>query len=206
MQQGSRQKLGIFIIIIGLIILIAIIYLGFFKNSTPAINNTPVITSPASGNLPVDTGTTTEAVRAYVPDLNPSKEAPHKVNATDVSKIAMAFAERFGSYSNQSSYGNFTDLKIFMTANMKDWADKYVADLKAKATNQAVYYGITTNALTSEVKNYDEAGGNAQIIVSTKRQENTDTTSANPAYVQKLVLDFKKINNEWLVDRAYWEK
>ena len=205
MQQGSRQKLGIFIVIIGLIILIAIIYFGFFKNTVPVVNNTPVIT-PASGNLPVTSEATTEAVRAYVPDLNPSKEAPHKINATDVSKIAMAFAERFGSFSNQSSYGNFTDLKIFMTANMKDWADKYVADLKAKATNQAVYYGITTNALTSEVKNYDEAGGNAQIIVSTKRQESTATTSANAAYVQKLDLDFKKINNEWLVDRAYWEK
>ena len=205
MQQGSRQKLGIFIVIIGLIILIAIIYFGFFKNTVPVVNNTPVIT-PASGNLPVTSEATTEAVRAYVPDLNPSKEAPHKINATDVSKIAMAFAERFGSFSNQSSYGNFTDLKIFMTANMKDWADKYVADLKAMATNQAVYYGITTNALTSEVKNYDEAGGNAQIIVSTKRQESTATTSANAAYVQKLDLDFKKINNEWLVDRAYWEK
>ena len=205
MQQGSRQKLGIFIVIIGLIILIAIIYFGFFKNTVPVVNNTPVIT-PASGNLPVTSEATTEAVRAYVPDLNPSKEAPHKINATDVSKIAMAFAERFGSFSNQSSYGNFTDLKIFMTANMKDWDDKYVADLKAKATNQAVYYGITTNALTSEVKNYDEAGGNAQIIVSTKRQESTATTSANAAYVQKLDLDFKKINNEWLVDRAYWEK
>lgn len=206
MQQASRQKIGIFIIIVGLLVLIAIVYFGFFKKAAPVIENTPVDTT-INGQLPSGSlATTTELVRAEAPNLDPAKEAPHKINASDVSKIGMAFAERFGSYSNQSSYGNFTDLKIFMTASMKDWADNYVADLKAKATNQAAYYGITTNALTNEIKSFNEAGGTAQIIISTKRQENTAAVNSSPAYVQKLDLDFKKVNGEWLVDRAYWEK
>lgn len=36
----------------------------------------------------------------------------------------MSFAERFGSFSNQSNYGNFTDLSIMMTEAMNNWAKK----------------------------------------------------------------------------------
>jgi hypothetical protein len=206
MQQASRQKLGIFIIIIGLLILIAIIYFGFFKNKTAAPQTQTVSTS--TNQLPGGSGAATTTEIARNPDLkyDISKEAPHKVNGNDVAKIAMAFAERFGSYSNQSSYGNFSDLKILMTDNMKDWSDKYVASLKASSTNQLAYYGITTNALTSEVKKFDDQNSVAQIVVTTKRQEDTATVSSGAAYVQKLDLDFKKVNSEWLVDRAYWEK
>lgn len=208
MQQASRQKLGIFIIIIGLLIVIAIIYFGFLKPAAPTAEVTPN-TAVINGQLPTGTNpavtTTSETPRAVV-NYDVTKEAPHKVNVSDVTRIAMAFAERFGSYSNQSSYGNFTDLKIMMTNNMKNWADNYVTGLKASNTNSSVYYGITTNALTNETKNFDDASGVAQIIVSTKRQENTEALVPSPAYVQKLDLDFKKVNGEWLVDRAYWEK
>lgn len=207
MQQEARQKLGISIIIIGLLILIAIIYFGFFRNPTPAPLN-PVNTPVVGGQLPAGTETTatsSETPRAPV-NYDLSKEAPHKINASDVAKIAMAFAERFGSYSNQSSYSNFTDLKIMMTSSMKDWADKYASDLRTAAASSTAYYGITTNALTSEVKKFDESGGSASIIITTKRQETSATAAAKEAYIQKLDLDFKKVNGEWLVDRAYWEK
>lgn len=209
MQQDNRKKIGLFIIIFGLLILILIIYFGYFNNKkAPVIkiptNNSIINNLPPSGTDTTASGTA-ETPRALV-SYDLSKEAPHKVNATDVSKIAMAFAERFGSFSNQSSYGNFTDLKILMTANMQDWADKYVADLKASSLNKTSYYGITTNSLTYKIEKFDEIGAAAQIVVTTKRQENTESVTPSPAYIQKLDLDFKKVNGEWLVDKAYWEK
>jgi hypothetical protein len=208
MQQDNRKKLGIFIIIIGLIVLIAIIYFGFIKKAAPTDNN---LISPNEINNQLPSGTDSGQVPATeipreVINYDLSREAPHKVNANDVAQISMAFAERFGSYSNQSSYGNFTDLKIMMTSNMKDWADKNVSDLKASSSNSKTYYGIITNALTSEIKNFDDERGSAQIIITTKRQESAGIDNPREAYVQKLELDFKKINGEWLVDRAYWEK
>lgn len=207
MQQSARQKLGIFLIIIGFLILIAIIYFGFFRNATPVVIETPN-SSIINNQLPsgTDSGAVPAAEIPRAPLDYPTTTAPHKINGTDVAKIAMAFAERFGSYSNQSSYGNFTDLKIMMTDNMKSWVDKYISDLKASSTSQTSYYGITTKALINEIKKFDDAAGVAQIIVTTNRQESTGTTDSNKAYFQKLDLDFKKVNGEWLVDRAYWEK
>ena len=207
MQQDNRKKIGLLIIIVGLLIIIAIIYFGFFRNKEGIVE---APTGPTINTNQLPSGTSSEPVIETVRDENAtydlSKEKPHKINANDVAKIGMAFAERFGSYSNQSSYGNFTDLKIWMTDNMKDWADTYVNELKASSTNQTSYYGITTNSLTSEVKKFDDDAGTAQIIITTKRQENTNDSNSKEAYVQKLDLDFKKVNNEWLVDRAYWEK
>jgi len=209
MQQDNRKKIGLLIIGIGLLILIVIIYFGFFKNkvNTPALTNVNQVTN---SQLPSGTnnGTSSVAETPRNPNLtyDLSKEAPHKINGSDVAKIAMAFAERLGSYSNQSSYNNFVDAKLTMTKNMQDWSDKYVADLKASSSQQTAYYGITTNALTSEIKKFDDANGQAQIIVTTKRQESTGVSNSNPAYIQKLDLDFKKVGGQWLVDRAYWEK
>lgn len=208
MQQENRKNLGIFIIIGGLILLIAIVYFGFFRNKGTNIIEAPVATIN-NGQLPsgTESGTSTisEPVRANInPDI--SKETPHKINGNDVAKIAMAFAERFGSYSNQSSYGNFTDLKIMMTQNMKDWADEYVKGLQASSTNQTAYYGITTNSITSEIKNFDDNAGVAQIVVTTQRQETRGSSDTSSSFIQKLDLDFKKVNGEWLADRGYWEK
>ena len=207
MQQDNRKKIGLVVIIIGLLIIIAIIYFGFFRNKA-AVVETPA--GPTINNNQLPAGTSSEPVIEAARNENITydltKEKPHKINGSDVAKIAMAFAERFGSYSNQSSYGNFTDLKIWMTNNMKDWADNYVIDLKASSTNQTGYYGITTKALTSEVKKFDDNAGIAQIVITTQRQETTVDSNSKPSYIQKLDLDYKKVNNEWLVDRAYWEK
>ena len=209
MQQANRKNLGIFIIIGGFLLLIVIVYFGFFRNKTTNTIQAPV--TPLTNNqLPsgTDSGTSSLSEKPRADNINYdlSKQAPHKVNANDVAKIAMAFAERFGSYSNQSSYGNFTDLKIMMTQNMKDWADEYVKNLQASSTNQTAYYGITTTGVTSEIKKFDDNAGLAQIIITTQRQEIRGSSDSSTSFMQKLDLDFKKVNGEWLVDRGYWEK
>ncbi|MFA5023968.1 MAG: hypothetical protein WC523_03380 [Patescibacteria group bacterium] len=207
-MQTNRRQLGLLIIIIGLIILLLIVYFGFFKkSSSPTVPSTT--TEPTiSGQLPTgpETASTTpgDKPRNYQ-KYNIAAEAAHKTNASDVAKMAMAFSERLGSYSNQSNYGNFTDLKIFMTDSFKDWADKYVETLKSQNAGVA-YYGISTKAVTSEVKSFKEAAGTAEIIVTTQRRESTTTLGGGEAYTQKITIGFVKVNGEWLVDNAYWEK
>ncbi len=206
-MQTNRKQIGILIIIFSLIALGLIIYFGFIKKDSSA----PIIETPVnpSGQLPAEssdpTTTPSDKPRDYS-KLDFSNEKPHQTNATDLSKIAMAFSERLGSYSNQSDYGNFTDLKIFMTASMRDWVDTYIKDLKSKAADYNTYSGITTTALSSEVKSFDDKAGTAEILITTSRRESTDKIDGGTAYMQRIRIGMLKVDGEWLVDNAYWEK
>jgi hypothetical protein len=205
----NRKKIGLLIIIIGLLIL-AIIIIMFLKKTKPSvdvISTSPIIEN--NGNLnptdDIEMPTTTPGDRPLnYQTYDITKESPHALNANDAAKLSSSFAERLGSFSNQSDYGNVTDLKIFMTSSMRDWADKYVADLKAKPYS-GEYYGIMTKSLTTKVLSYDDKKGTVKIEVVTERQE-SQASLIGATYVQKMTLDLVKINDEWLVDNAVWEK
>lgn len=203
----NRKKIGLLIIAIAILILIIIIVLFLKKNNVTT--NTPVGTETATGTLSgseevtVPTTTPGDKPRNYQ-TYDVSKETPHELNANDATKTSSLFAERLGSFSNQSDYGNFTDLKIFMTPTMQDWADKYVADLKAQKYS-GEYYGITTHTLTTKVLSYDEKAGKIKVEVITERQE-SHAANLGASYQQKMTLDLVKDNSSWLVDSAVWEK
>ncbi len=207
-MQADRKKLGILIIIAALILIFLILYFGFYKK---AVSLVPKTTAPVEtvGQLPVEseisTTTPSDKPRNYQ-QYNIASEPAHKTNATDLGKISMAFAERFGSFSNQSNYGNFTDLKIFMTDDMKAWADKYVVELRGQVQDNESYYGMVTTALTYEVKKFDEAAGQAEVMVTTRRRESAEKINGGEPFNQNLRLVLVKVNNDWLFDKAYWEK
>jgi hypothetical protein len=205
-MMENRKKIGLLIIAVAVLILIIIIVMLMKKTSSevngPAITNTTgKIISNLDGSVITPTSTPGDKARNYQ-TYDASKEATHEVNSNDAAKISSLFATRLGSFSNQSDYGNVTDLKIFMTASMRDWADKYVTDLKAqKYTGE--YYGITTNTLTTKVLSYDEKAGKAKVEVTTERREDRGT-KLGTTYQQKMTVDLVKDNNSWLVDNAVW--
>jgi hypothetical protein len=204
----NRERTGLIFIIIGFIILFLLIYFSFFANKkNEVIVETPVSTSTAqlpTGSETPEATTTDTRPRNYAL-YDTSQEPTHQFNSNDLSKLAMSFAERFGSFSTQSNYGNFTDLKIFMTDSLQVWADGYVEKLRQANTSNS-YYGIMTRALTTEVKSFDDKDGKAQVIVTTERSESTETINGGDPYSQKLDLRFLKVNGEWLVDEVYWDK
>lgn len=205
-MQTDRKKLGIFIIVISLIIIILIIYFVFLRKSMP----TPIVENPVNtgtiGQLATSStvGTTTPSDTPRTGIYNVAAEETHTTNANDLGKISMAFAERFGSFSNQSNYSNFNDLKIMMTDSMKTWADRYVADLKTQPQSKNVYYGITTTAIIFEVKKFDDAAGQAEILVTTQRRESTESINGGTPFMQKLDLKLDKVNGDWLFNSASW--
>jgi hypothetical protein len=203
----NRQKIGLIIVIVGLIILFVLVYFSFFNNpkeeetiETTATTNLSQL--PSGSEAPA---TTTDTRPRNYTQYDLSKEKTHQFNANDLAKMAMAFSERFGSFSSQSNYGNFTDLRIFMTDSLKDWADGYVDKLRQE-NKDSDYYGIITRALTTEVKSFDDGAGQAQVIVTTERSESAETINSGTPYTQKLDLRFLKVNGEWLVDEVYWDK
>lgn len=205
-MQNNRRNIGIALIILGLIILGLVIYFTIFKKSvTPNGIETPV--ENTSGTLPETgkKGTTTPSDVPRDKNYDISKEAVHQVNSGDLAKRAMLYSERLGSFSSQSEYTNFSDLKIYMTESMKAWADKTIKDLQEKNKGGQAYYGIETKALTTEVKSYDEKIGQAEIIVTTQRRESTEKIGGGEPFIQKINLSFLKVNGEWLMDKAYWQ-
>jgi len=205
-MMENRKKIGLLIIATALLVL-AIIIILLLKKTSPTIDG-PIATTTGGNTLTnSDTSTPTstpgDKPRNYQ-IYDTSKESPYTLNSNDAAKLASSFTQRLGSFSNQSDYGNVSDLKIFMTDSMKTWADKYVAELRAQKYS-GQYYGITTNTLTTKVLNYDEKAGKATIEVITERRESqADTLGA--AYQQKMTISLVKLNNEWLVDNAVWEK
>lgn len=202
----NRKTTGLLLILLGLIIIAAIVYFLFMKKTATNEPLTPGTVPNAQLPATTDTGTTTpsDKPRNNI-QYDISKEAAHAINATDLAQRSMAYATRLGSYSTQSDYNNFTDLKIYMTASMQAWADKYVEEQKAAAKSGS-YYGITAKALTTEIKSFDDKAGTAEIIVTAERRESTTAIGAGEPYNQKLDISFLKVNGEWLMNTAYWEK
>lgn len=205
-MKTNRQTLGIIIFVLGLIILILIIYFGFFlKNpeESTVVTETPGITGQLPGGQAEPTTTPGDRPRgSQVYDI--TKEAEHKFNQNDLAKLGEVFAERFGSYSNYSNFSNFTDLKIMMTKEMQDWSDGYVAKLRAATSTDDSYRGLTTTAAVSKVNSFDDKAGTGQVTVTTRRLETTGQATEGASYYQDIRINFKKVNGDWLADKAVW--
>lgn len=209
-MQNNRRNVGILIIIIGLILIALIIYFGFLRKSPStgpegAATTTPTVTSQLPTGPEVSTTTPSDKPRNYQ-KYDISQEASRPTGAADLAKRAMLYSERLGSYSSQSDYSNFTDLKIYMTDSLRVWSDKYVAELKSQVKSSA-YYGIETKALTTELKSFDDKAGTADIVITTERRESTEKIGGGEPFIQKIDLSFvKTASGDWLMDKAYWEK
>ena len=120
-------------------------------------------------------------------------------------RMALSFAERFGSYSNHSNYSNINDLKVFMTKEMQVWADKLVLDMKAKKSQSDIYYGITTKAVLAQEKKFDDDLGQAEFLVKTQRRVSTGDMGNMSITYQDILISFTKESGAWKVNQAVWK-
>lgn len=198
--MNNKKLFGIAIIILALLLLFLIIYFVWFYNwaSPPEDEETaPVMIETPS--LPVSSG---DPVISLPPIIAPPEK--RELTRDDLKKMAASFAERFGSYSNHSNYGNISDLKIFMSRKMQVWADNFIAE--AKDEYSGIYYGITTKSITQEIQDFNESSGTAKILVKTQRKESTGVQGNETVFYQDIVIDFVKENQAWKVDGAFWQK
>lgn len=212
--QVKKTKKRIWLILILLLILIiaALIYL-FLSYYKPApsqpqenLNNGNVNEPPAAVNLPANLNSFNNpdpAVVADIQGLNGNAPEPTKEEAAAV--VAEAFAERFGSYSNQSDYANLDDLQIFMTDNINNWVIKYKEQLRKENPDFNSYYAMETKAISKQINSMDEKAGKAEITVKTQRQEFKNSINDPRVFYQDILIKLVKVGNEWKVDGAYWQ-
>lgn len=123
--------------------------------------------------------------------------------ASTVEAIARSFAERFGSYSNQSNFENIADLYPFMTDKMRQWAEDYIAEARIKRASPVSYWGITTRALA--VKILEQEKDRVLLVVTTSRRESTAEELTSKVFMQDIQILFVKENDFWKADSAEWK-
>ncbi len=199
----KRKIIGILIIILGLIAIIGIVYFIFFYNPES------ITTENQTQTVPVNTLTDQKETQKKTETKKSTElvvpKEKQETGVDELKRLASAFSERFGSYSNQSNYGNILDLKLFMTSKMKIWADDYVSQAIAKEKNNFIYYGITTKAVAQEVNQYDPDDGQAEILVKTSRREAIGSTANVASFNQNVLIELVKEKGSWKVDSAYWQ-
>jgi hypothetical protein len=214
MEEKEKEKSGkkalIALIIIILLLLVALVWFLFFfkwpqKAETPKAE--VKTEQPAPVQLPVVEETIATSVKQLeiVADQNAPAADQRDVELANLEKLASLFAERLGSYSNQSDYGNIVDLKVFMTDSMKEWADSYVAKAKADGAYDGVYRGTMTRAISAQVSSFDDKTGTAKAMVQTQKIESSDAVDNEEVYYEDLAIEFKKEGSSWLVDYAKWQ-
>ena len=208
--MSKRKVVGILIILGGIIILVVLVYLLFFskiviKEKINNINN-KVNTfkknniSKLENNKQEQEPKEIEAKKiiAHI------EEKPQQNSEEDNLKFkAASFAERFGSFSNQSNFQNIIDLKFFMSDNMKRWANSYVTELRQKHLDRSEFYNIITKAITEEIKELDLEKGTAVVLVHTIRNENKGNQTSR--FNQDIIIKFIKEKGAWKVDSAHWQ-
>ena len=219
-----NKNLGILLILfLGLALIGAIVYFVFFANLQSDSVQTFDIDAGVNQNTANDTSSqvNNQDNEPVVHKIEKKEEEGNNtskvvssekttveavVTASVLERMASSFAERFGSFSNQSNYSNVLDLRMFMTEKMKAWAENYVEKNKKNSVASDIYFGVTTKAVSSNTETFDEDKGEAIILVKTRRREATGTTNnSSKIYNQDILISFVKEDEAWKVDSAYWQ-
>jgi len=200
----DRKIWGIIIVIIALAIIAGTVYVIFFYKFSAPVEPVTESTANTTTQTPIVNQPTVSVNEPIVTQpVEPLKKA--EVSEADLARMASAFAERFGSFSNQSDYGNIRDLEIFMTPNLKVWAENYINDARSRKTDSAIYYGIITKAVSSQSKLYDADSGTAEFLVKTQRRESAGVSGNSSTFYQDILIKYLREKGVWLLDGIYWQ-
>ncbi len=217
----SKKIFGIIIVFLGALLLVGLVYFLFLNNGNfdklLSLFNKEKTAVPAQTETNNNIGPEANqpaAVKKIIIDNSVDTNTEPKIAQTESTKqigknelmrMAASFAERFGSYSNQSNFSNIIDLRMFMSRRMQKWADDYVAQQRLKGAANDIYYGITTKAIGEEVTAYDDHIGQASVAVNTRRREAVNSTgNTEKTFSQDVVINFILENGAWKVDAANW--
>jgi uncharacterized protein (UPF0333 family) len=177
---------------IAVLFLVAVIFIGIVA---------ALFTIRKGGEKPAEK----EKAAVVVSETSAAAVAPASEEAKKeiaVKALAVAFVERFGSFSNQGDYLNLQELLNVMTPTMANWVkSSYLPKLKKERPADGFYYAISTKAPVVEV--LSEKAEAVKLKVTTKRDEQI-AGQENKEFLQEITLDLVKQNNNWLVDGAYW--
>ena len=133
--------------------------------------------------------------------LNPSP-APVAERRPGYLQVSELFAERYGSYSNQESYANLSDLLPLMTDAYRARTERLLAEEGGRAP-AASYEGVTSVKISTKQIAYNDSAGTATIDVNLQQTKTTGTSEPQVSYkILRVVLE--RLGEDWKVDSAAW--
>ncbi|MBU1164253.1 hypothetical protein KKA15_01675 [Patescibacteria group bacterium] len=190
--MSKRNKIIIAISVILAILIIFLIVLSLGEEE-PTVNQNINKGTGFPGQIPLG-----EINEIELPKTLEESKVQSNLNAT-----ALTFAEKFGSFSNQSGFENLDDLKVMMTQSMISWTNRYIIESKAKLIDGEEYIGYTTKALSANIQY--QTNSDAEVVVTTQRSESRGVATEPRIFYQQLQLQFKNIDGAWRVDNAVWQ-
>ncbi len=175
-----------FFIIVAIVLVMLGIVLYLVSRSTGKSVNAPLTNTPTALND--STGNT-----APIIEIDPFLQQKDILTA-----LARMFIERYGTWSNQSNFENFTDLYFYMTDELKAETQSFVVNQRADFSADATYYGLTTRVLSLDLINI-VADTSAEFSANIQQQETKDGQTA--ALSKKTTLNFIKQGADWKVSQ-----
>ena len=218
----NRKITGALIIFVGLVLIVGIIYIMFinpqffsnFKNKFKKENNININNNnPAEVeknkkikkiiNFEDNQNQNNQNIEEEKSIIKPVK----KFGKDDLMRLASSFSERFGSFSNQSNFGNITDLKMFMSLRMQKWSDDFIEKQRKNSSSRDMYYSIMTKVVSKELIEMNDDTKKASVLIKTRRIESIGSDSnSSDTFSQDIVINFVKEKGVWKVDSATWKE
>ncbi len=209
MALSRGQKIGIAVVVLLLLAALALLLLRQTQQAPETVNVPAPSEQGGTAALPSSGGaaggTVTDITPAPKPQPQPQPAQPAVTvdERADARRLAMAFVERYGSFSNTADYSNLLDLKPLMTSGLASKTDAYVAAQKERSAVNAEFYGVTTRALSVQFQLFDKDGGIAKATVTTQRRESLADGTASLFY-QDAALVMKLADGVWKTDSVDW--
>lgn len=134
------------------------------------------------------------------PEVAPPAEEAKEDEQAIVLRLAEKIAEIFGTWSTRDAkpYQNLKDLKVYGTDQLNSWLDTIIKDTAPTGP----FHGWATKAISSAI--LESSADSMKILVTCKREEFLEDQKTPGVFYQMLMIDFKKIGEEWKVDRLKW--
>jgi len=207
--MGTRKVKLILIVLL----IIAVMLLGvfWFLSNQSKQNNSIVDLNNTQNNIVEETPdkiNNAEGAKKLISEKE-IEEYISKVSETDrlksqLQKIAVAFTERYGSYSNQSNFENLEDLTVFMTRSFKSNTENFVDSRRRQQRDSSIYYGMTTKVLNSKVEIFSVDTNFVKFNISTQKQEMIGSSANANTFYQNAEIELKQEAGVWKVDKITW--
>lgn len=196
MPLFSKKMIYLTLGIFGAILIIALV--GWFllrRAETPVMQ--PAQTTTQNPTTGTGGGFTGSVGATFTPTSTTSTSfSPAQVG---LQQTAFLFTERYGSYSTESNFENFSDVRTIITDRLAN----QLRAVEGRGVASDVFSGVVTKALQFTLE--DESAVKTSARVRTQRQETLGISSAPRIFYQDITLSLVKINDMWLVDQAEWQ-
>lgn len=193
-----------FILVIFIALVVVFITSGLGCKKTTEEETTAPLSPPVAKPVEKPPEAKPEEVKPPVAEPKEEVESEEKLSAEDEQALVLKQAEKiaqiFGTYATTDNppFRNLRDLKAYGTNHFNSWLDKIIKDVAPTGPFQ----GWATTAISSAI--LESSFDSMKILITCKKEEFLETERAPKISYQMLILDFKKVEEDWKVDRAEW--